>query len=215
MKKKLVIIGSRIDGQGGVILANVLESKEYEVVGFIDDNKELHGTLNHNIRVICGTEDIEKFFNISEICTIIAVGDSQAKKRIYDIVVKKGIILVNIIDKSARITESVALGKGIYIGGNAVINNDSVIGDNVVINTGATIDHNNIIKNHATISPGCHLGGRVVVEECAFIGMGAIIVPDVVIGKNSVVGAGSVVLRSLPENSRVAGVPAKPFGKRR
>jgi len=210
-KKKLIIAGSRIDGQGGVILANVLESKEYEVVGFIDDNKELHERYINNIKVVCDTSAIEKFFNVSDICGIIAMGDSAAKKRIYEILVQKGIELVNIIDKSARISESAVLGRGIYVGANAVIHNDSIIGDNVVVNTGATIDHNDIIKSHATISPGCHLGGRVVIEECAFIGIGAVIVPDVVIGKNSVVGAGAVVLHSVPKNSRIAGIPAKPF----
>jgi len=49
----------------------------------------------------------------------------------------------------------------------------------------------------------------VVVEDNVFIGAGAIILPGVTIGKGSRVAAGSVVIKSVKENSVVGGVPAK------
>jgi serine O-acetyltransferase len=41
------------------------------------------------------------------------------------------------------------------------------------------------------------------------IGAGAKVLGNIVIGENCRVGAGSVVLRSVPENSTVVGVPAR------
>ncbi len=48
----------------------------------------------------------------------------------------------------------------------------------------------------------------VVVSENVFIGARSIICKGVTIGRNAVIGAGSVVTRSVPENSVFAGVPA-------
>jgi acetyltransferase-like isoleucine patch superfamily enzyme len=49
----------------------------------------------------------------------------------------------------------------------------------------------------------------VVIERNVFIGARSIICKGVTIGQNSVIGAGSVVTRSVPENSVYAGSPAK------
>ena len=45
------------------------------------------------------------------------------------------------------------------------------------------------------------------------IGAGAKILGNIEIGENSKVAAGSVVLRSVPPRSTVAGVPARLIGK--
>lgn len=51
--------------------------------------------------------------------------------------------------------------------------------------------------------------GRVVIEDGVFVGARAMILPNVCIGKNSIVGAGSVVTRDVPEETVVAGNPAR------
>lgn len=51
--------------------------------------------------------------------------------------------------------------------------------------------------------------GKIIVDEYTFIGAKAVIMPGVHIGKNCVVGVGSVVTKNVPDNSVVAGVPAR------
>jgi acetyltransferase-like isoleucine patch superfamily enzyme len=51
--------------------------------------------------------------------------------------------------------------------------------------------------------------GDVVIERDAWIGAGAIILPNVTIGEGSIVGAGSVVTKSVPPLTIVAGNPAR------
>jgi acetyltransferase-like isoleucine patch superfamily enzyme len=51
--------------------------------------------------------------------------------------------------------------------------------------------------------------GTVRVLDNCFIGINSIILPGVTIGPNSIVGAGSVVVRDVPPNTVVAGVPAR------
>ncbi len=54
--------------------------------------------------------------------------------------------------------------------------------------------------------------GLVNIGNNVFVGAESIILPGVTIGNNVVIGAGSVVTRDIPDNSVVAGNPAKVLG---
>jgi acetyltransferase-like isoleucine patch superfamily enzyme len=58
-------------------------------------------------------------------------------------------------------------------------------------------------------SPYGNRFGRIRILDNCFIGVNSIILPGVTIGPNSVVGAGSVVVKDVPANTVVAGVPAR------
>ena len=51
--------------------------------------------------------------------------------------------------------------------------------------------------------------GKILIKKNAWIGANATILPGVTIGENSVVAAGSVVTKDVPDNTVVAGVPAR------
>jgi UDP-perosamine 4-acetyltransferase len=51
------------------------------------------------------------------------------------------------------------------------------------------------------------IGGR------ATVGIGATIIDGITVGMNSFVGAGAVVVKDVPDNVVVAGVPAKVLRK--
>lgn len=51
--------------------------------------------------------------------------------------------------------------------------------------------------------------GAITIGDYCFLGFRAIILPGVVLGDRCVVGAGSVVTKSFPARSVIAGVPAK------
>tara|TARA_B110000093_G_C12942707_1_gene398713 strand:- start:916 stop:1455 length:540 start_codon:yes stop_codon:yes gene_type:complete len=57
--------------------------------------------------------------------------------------------------------------------------------------------------------PDFDVFGKIRIGDNVYIGNNAIVMPGVTIGENCVIGANSVVTKSIPENSVVAGVPAK------
>ncbi|MDR7079132.1 maltose O-acetyltransferase [Neobacillus niacini] len=102
------------------------------------------------------------------------------------------------------------------------------IGDNCSIQAGVTFDYSFCwlinIGNNVTIGPEAYIlahdastikelnftkVGSITIEDNVFIGARALILPGVTIGKNSIVAAGSIVTKTVPENSIVAGNPAK------
>jgi len=84
------------------------------------------------------------------------------------------------------------------------------IGDHVTITEGVRfITHDGGVWVFRENNKGCNIFGRIIVGNNVFFGIRAIIMPGVCIGNNVVVGAGSVVTKSVPDNTVVAGVPAK------
>ncbi|HIK11683.1 MAG TPA: serine O-acetyltransferase [Oscillatoriaceae cyanobacterium M33_DOE_052] len=93
------------------------------------------------------------------------------------------------------------IGKGVFIdhGMGVVIGETAVVGDYALIYQGATLGGTGKEKGkrHPT------LGNHVVV------GAGAKVLGNIQIGDNVRIGAGSVVLRDVPSNSTVVGVPGR------
>ena len=52
-------------------------------------------------------------------------------------------------------------------------------------------------------------GRNIHIGKNVWIGAGAIVLPGVTVGDNAVIAAGAVVTRDVPENTVVAGTPAK------
>ncbi|WP_165848146.1 acyltransferase [Paraburkholderia lacunae] len=109
--------------------------------------------------------------------------------------------------------------KGFVIGENSVVNEFArmdtrggiVLGRNVSVSSRATI----LTASHDPNSE--HFAGYeqgVAVGDFAWIGLNAVIMPGVTIGEGAVVAAGAVVTRSVKPFDIVAGVPAKPVGRR-
>ncbi len=91
------------------------------------------------------------------------------------------------------------IGRRLFIdhGMGVVVGETTIVGDDVTLYQGVTLggtgkEHG---KRHPTLEDGVVVGG------------GAKILGNIIVGKNCRIGAGSVVLRNVPENSTVVGVP--------
>ena len=91
------------------------------------------------------------------------------------------------------------IGQGLFIdhGTGVVIGETSMIGDNVTLFQGVTLGGTGkeTGKRHPTV------GNNIV------IGAGAKILGNITIGDNSYIGANAVVIKDVPPNSTVVGVP--------
>jgi serine O-acetyltransferase len=93
------------------------------------------------------------------------------------------------------------IGKRFFIdhGLGVVIGETAIVGDDVLLYQGSTLGGTGIVKGkrHPTI------GNNVV------IGAGAKVLGNIVIGDNSYIGANAVVIKDVPPNSTVVGVPGR------
>lgn len=80
------------------------------------------------------------------------------------------------------------------------------IGSNVTMSIRVTLMAHDASTKYST---GYTKIGRIRIGDNVFIGANATVLPGVSIGNNSVIGANSVVTKSVPENTVVAGNPAR------
>ena len=101
------------------------------------------------------------------------------------------------------------------------------VGKDVFINFGCTfLDRGGIsLEDNAFISPNVQIITEnhpeqpsmrrnvytkpVVIRRGAWIGASAVILPGVTVGENAIVGAGAIVTKDVPDNTIVAGNPAR------
>lgn len=105
--------------------------------------------------------------------------------------------------------KNITVGKHVFINmgckfqdqGGIFIGDGTLIGHNVVL---ATLNHAMDPRQRSSMIPApIHIGKHV------WIGSNATILPGVTIGDGAIVAAGSVVTKDVPDNTLVAGVPAK------
>ena len=94
------------------------------------------------------------------------------------------------------------IGYGLYIGHGfgTIINPTAVIGNNVNLSQFTTI--------------GSNEGESAVIGDNVYIGPSVCVVENITIGSNATIGAGAVVVKDVPKNSTVAGVPAKVISEK-
>lgn len=134
----------------------------------------------------------------------------------------------------AQIRENARLGVNCIVGKGAYIDHDLIIGDNVKIQNNAMLYCRATIEDGVFIGPGaCFTNdrypraitpdgqpksagdwevGHILVRHGASIGAGVIVLPDVTIGRWALVAAGAVVSHEVPDQTLVAGCPARVIG---
>jgi serine O-acetyltransferase len=114
-------------------------------------------------------------------------------------------LLGRLLSQFARFLTGVEIHPGAKIGRRlfidhalgVVIGETAIVGDDVTLYQGVTLGGTG--KEHGKRHP--------TLEDGVVAGSGAKILGNITVGKNCRIGAGSVVLRSVPEDSTVVGVP--------
>ncbi|WKA51131.1 serine O-acetyltransferase [Planococcus liqunii] len=120
---------------------------------------------------------------------------------------KKLFFIARVISQISRFFTGIEIHPGAVIGRRffidhgmgVVIGETCIIGDNVTLYQGVTLGGTGKErgKRHPTL------------EDNVLVATGAKVLGSIVIGANSKVGAGSVVLKNVPANATVVGIPGK------
>ena len=209
MEKKLVLVGG--GGHCKSVIDSIIKTNEYSEI-VITDYSLPQGTLVNGCMIVgdddCLLELKRSGFQYAFVTTG-NVGRPNVRNKLVKKIESLGFEMPIVIDPTAIVSDDVHIGRGTFIGKNAIINTGVKIGNNCIINTGCIVEHESAIGDLCHIATGAVLCGGVRIGDECFIGACSTIIQRICIENGVVVGAGAVVTNGLPEWSTAVGIPAK------
>ncbi len=210
--KDIIIIGA---GGLGKEVAQLIkdinkEKKIWNILGYIDDTPEKHGTLINDTVVLGDFNWIEKE-NRKNLWAVCALGNPRDKFNLIKKASAENIHYATLIHPNAKISKYSQIGFDCIICGNTFISVNTKIGNHICINPGCGIGHDTVIEDYSSLYWNVSLSGNVIIRKGCEIGSKATVIQKKTVGKWSILGAGSVVIRDIPSFCTAVGVPAKPI----
>jgi sugar O-acyltransferase (sialic acid O-acetyltransferase NeuD family) len=204
----VVVIGAGGHGRETVLLISQIAAHggSWRVIGFLDDNKSLHGNIIAGLPVLGGLELLQEL--TQETSVALGMGSPAAKRSILSRLPHTS-RLASLVHPSVLIGDRVRIDCGTQIHAGTIITCDVVIGSAVTINRHCDISHDVVLGDYCTLAPSVSLAGNVQIDHDTDVGLGARIIPGVRVGARSVIGAGAVVVSDLPASCVAIGVPAR------
>lgn len=207
--KRLAILGA--SGHGKVV-ADIAELTGWDEVVFFDD--AWPALKNNSVWSVIGNTDklLSALYEFSGV--FVAIGNNDIRLSKLKLLRELNVPLPSIIHPSAIVSRYAKINEGCVICAGVVVNADTNIGFGSILNTACSVDHDCVLNEAVHVSPGVRLAGGTHVGQCAWIGIGAVVRQLITIGAYSVVGAGAAVVKNVPENTTVVGVPAQKISHR-
>jgi len=189
----IVLIGG--GGHCRSVIDVIEQEGRFQIVGIID-KPELLGSKVLGYSVIGNDSDLDSLAKKYQyaLITVGQIKSPSLRVKLFDLAVKAGFTLPNIISPNAYVSRHSSIGNGVVIMHNAIVNANVSIGDNCIVNSKALIEHDCSISEHCHISTNVTINGGVTVESGCFVGSGSITKELIAINENSFIKAGSLVI---------------------
>lgn len=111
----------------------------------------------------------------------------------------------------------VVIGDNVFIGSNTTVERatlgSTIIENDVKIDDLVQIGHNSHIGEGSMVTVGAIVCGGAVLKPYSYLAPNVSVKEKVTVGRGGFVGLGAVVLKDVPEDAVVAGVPAKEINR--
>ncbi|MPQ42271.1 acetyltransferase [Clostridium tarantellae] len=216
--KDIIIIGSGGVGREVVWIINQINKEEhkYNIVGFIDDDKNKWGKSINGIKVLGGVDFLEKYNEEIDTCKntylVVAMANYKVKKFIIERLEDK-FSFETIVHPSVYIDETIEIGDGTIIYPGVIMTTNIKVGNHVLISSKCGIGHDTVIKDYVSLLWNVSVSGFDTIEEGVLMGSGSTVIQSKTIGQGAVIGAGAVVIDYVPDNTTSVGIPARVLSK--
>lgn len=203
---ELILIAA--SGLAREVLAMVRSSGQYDVVGLLDDDKEMAGVTVDGAPVLGTIDDASKY---THAFILVCLGSGKAREMVVDRLSVMGLHearYATAIDPSVQYPEGCRIGRGSILLRNVTLTASVTLGSHVVAMPSVTFTHDDDVADFATFAAGASLGGGVRIGRAAYLGMNSSVRERTSVGAYATVGMGAAVLSNVPDGETWVGVPA-------
>jgi sugar O-acyltransferase (sialic acid O-acetyltransferase NeuD family) len=205
MQKGIVILGS---GAQGKITADLCRDMGINLLGYLDDTKEI-GTVVNNLQVL-GKFSLAWEGGLGNgVSYTVALGDPFMRTLFFETILRSGGKAASIIHPKSFISPSAFIGEGTLISPFCCIWAGARIGRFCLLEVGCHVGVDNDLGEGVFLGPSCLLNASCTIGEKSFLGTGTVVIPRKNIGAGVVIGAGSTVIADIPPNKVAVGSPAR------
>lgn len=209
--KPLVIIGCGGFGREvhDIVLAINAIEPTWDLMGYIDDAPSAENTRLVESRSTCVLGPLTWLDRRNEpVWYVIGIGTGSIRATIDDRLRHRH-QSATLIHPSATFGFDVRIGRGSVICAGARFTTNIHLGRHVHIHVGSTIGHDANLRDYTTVLPLSAISGSVTLQPKSGVGTNAAVLQGLTVGESSFVGAGACVVKNVPSDTIVRGVPAK------
>ena len=155
---------------------------------------------------VIGFDDFEPQ---SDQCYFLGTTAAGRDKLVKEIRSRFDIECCTLVHPTAYVSSLSQLANGVFVGAGSIVGPGVQLKEHVFVNRKVSVGHDTVIEAYSRLQPGCNLGGHIHVGNNVTVGMGSNIIEELEIGAGCVIAAGSAVIKDVPENVLMAGVPAQ------
>lgn len=186
---------------------------EWDILGFIDDDRSMLGKDCCGIKVLGGRELFREFPDAFVLAVPGSPTNFTRRKALLDSLPIETARFATIIHPSVGRAPDAAVGCNTIIMSNVVISCGVNIGSHCVILPNTVISHDSEVGDYCCVGSNVSISGSVRIGASCYIGSGTKIREDISIGAGTLVGLGSNVLSEIPAGVVAVGSPARVIRK--
>lgn len=209
---ELVLIAA--SGLAREVLTMVRASGQYDVVGLLDDDKEMAGVTVDGAPVLGTIDDAPKF---THALFLVCLTSGKSREAVVERLSALGLRdarYATAMDPTVESPEGCRIGRGSILLKNVALTASVTLGAHVVAMPSVTFTHDDDVADFATFAAGVSLGGGVRIGRAAYLGLNCSVRERTSVGSYATVGMGAAVLSNVPDGETWVGVPAHPIEDR-
>ena len=215
MTQRVAIVGVGGSGRECYFVARAMmqSGADLEVVGFFDD-----ATSTDDLARLAalGQGCLGRFEDLltldptqGELFVILGIGDPAVRGaldvRLRDARIRGAVL----IHPDSTVGDDVVLDEGCVVFPGARLMTNIRVGRHVHVHPNATVGHDTVVEDYVSLNPAASVSGGCVIQQGAYLGAGSLVLQGLRVGRGSVVGGAACVVRDVPPDQVVKGVPAR------